>query len=409
MTIEIFQTILIACFITTFILGVVVFKTNFCTMGAVSDLVNIGDTGRMRSWFFAIATAILGVAILNIFNMADISLANSNQTSNPPYLSSNFMWPRYILGGIMFGVGMTLASGCGNRTLVRIGGGNIKSVLVLIIMGISAYFMIFTNFANNIFFLWMQPVTIDFSNYGLNNQSLSSIINLLFNSESDLFFFIIPLLISLLLFYWCFKSSDFYKSFDNIFSGLVLGIAVTIAWYLTAGPMGQELMSEIEFLDGNEKPYATGIQGLTFVQPSAVFIRLIESNFNLIFINFSLTAAAGIICGSFVYSVISRRFKVEWFSSLKDLVNHVIGAILMGIGGVLALGCTIGQGVTGISTLSVGSFISLAFIIFGSSITMKIYLYRMVYEDSTFLDALLSGLADFKLLPKILRKLDPVS
>ncbi|MBH32668.1 MAG: hypothetical protein CMD90_03345 [Gammaproteobacteria bacterium] len=409
MTIEIFQTILLICFITTFILGAVVFKTSFCTMGAVSDLVNIGDTGRMRSWFFAIAIAIFGVAILNIFNIADINLANSKQTSNPPYLSTVFMWPRYILGGILFGIGMTLASGCGNRTLVRIGGGNIKSILVLFIMGTSAYFMIFTNFANNVFFSWMQPTIIDFSNYGLNNQSVSSIINLFFNSQSELFFFIIPTLISLLIIYWCFKSSDFYKSFDNIFSGLVLGVAVTIAWYLTAGPMGQELMSEIEFLDGNEKPYATGIQGLTFVQPSAILIRLIESNFNLIFINFALTAAAGIICGSLAYSIIFNKFKVEWFASLKDLLNHVIGAILMGIGGVLALGCTIGQGVTGVSTLSVGSFISLAFIIFGSGITMKIQLYRMVYEDSSFLDALLSGLVDFRLLPKILRKLDQVS
>ena len=104
-------------------------------MGAVSDWINIGDLNRMRSWMLAIATAIIGVGILEYSGSADFSLTTSNETSTPPYRAPNFVWLRHILGGLMFGVGMTLASGCGNKTLVRLGEGNLKSVVVLLVMG----------------------------------------------------------------------------------------------------------------------------------------------------------------------------------------------------------------------------------------------------------------------------------
>ena len=115
-----------------FVMGAVVNKTNFCTMGAVSDLVNMGDTGRMRAWIFAMAVAIIGVVIIESTGIASVN------SSIPPYRGSNFAWLEYILGGIMFGIGMTLGSGCGNKTLVRIGGGNIKSILVFIVIAIIA-------------------------------------------------------------------------------------------------------------------------------------------------------------------------------------------------------------------------------------------------------------------------------
>ena len=136
---EITTTILFWAFGLAVILGIFANKTNFCTMGAVSDLVNIGDTGRMRSWVFAMGLAILGVMGLGYFGLNDMSLVSQNDTANPPYLTSNFAWPRNILGGLIFGIGMTLGSGCGNKTLIRLGGGNIKSLFVLAAMGIMAY------------------------------------------------------------------------------------------------------------------------------------------------------------------------------------------------------------------------------------------------------------------------------
>ncbi len=120
-------------------------------------------------------------------------------------------------------------------------------------------------------------------------------------------------------------------------------------------------------------------------------------------------ALFGIIAGSLLWSLISRSFRIEWFVNFKDFITHVIGAILMGFGGVLAMGCTIGQGITGTSTLAIGSFLALGAIILGSALTMKVQYYKLVYEDeASFSKALLTGLVDLKLLPERLRKLEAV-
>lgn len=117
-------------FVIAFVMGAVVNKTNFCTMGAVSDLVNMNDTSRMRAWILAATVALIGVLILEALGRADLS------STLPPYRASEFQWGRYILGGLLFGIGMTLASGCGNKTLIRIGGGNIKSIFVFVIIAV---------------------------------------------------------------------------------------------------------------------------------------------------------------------------------------------------------------------------------------------------------------------------------
>ena len=133
-----------------FILGFVVSKTNFCTMGAVSDWVNIGDLSRFKSWMFAAAIAILGVTVFEFLSYFDLN------DSRIPYRNSVFSWPRYVLGGLMFGVGMTYASGCGNKVLIRIGGGNLKSIVVLLVAGLMAYIMTRTDFYGIIFHSWMN-------------------------------------------------------------------------------------------------------------------------------------------------------------------------------------------------------------------------------------------------------------
>ena len=126
-------------------------------------------------------------------------------------------------------------------------------------------------------------------------------------------------------------------------------------------------------------------------------------------LTFGIMALLGVIVGSFLWALLSKSLRFEWFASIKDFVTHVIGGVLMGFGGVLALGCTIGQGITGVSTLAVGSFFALFAIVFGSAITMKIQYYKLVYEEeASFVKALVAGLADMKLLPNSLRKLDAV-
>jgi uncharacterized membrane protein YedE/YeeE len=124
MELDLYTQSLLWAFGLSLVFGGIANKANFCTMGAVSDWINMGDLNRMRSWMLAVVTAILGVGILEYTGSIDLSLTTSNETSNPPYRTANFIWLRHLLGGLMFGVGMTLASGCGNKTLVRLGEGN---------------------------------------------------------------------------------------------------------------------------------------------------------------------------------------------------------------------------------------------------------------------------------------------
>ena len=170
---EISTTILIYTSVLGFILGYVVNKTNFCTMGAVSDLVNIGDSSRLKAWFLAITVAILGVTFLEY-----TGILNAND-SRIPYRNSVFFWPRYIIGGVMFGIGMTLASGCGNKILIRIGGGNIKSIFVLLVAGLMALLMTRTDFYGLLFHSWMSPISPDLAKVGIEDQSIQTIICLI--------------------------------------------------------------------------------------------------------------------------------------------------------------------------------------------------------------------------------------
>jgi uncharacterized membrane protein YedE/YeeE len=153
-------------------MGAVVNKTNFCTMGAVSDIVNIGDNGRMRAWLFAVAVAMLGVVVFEATGMASVD------GSFPPYRSSTLIWAENLLGGIMFGVGMTFGSGCGNKTLIRIGGGNIKSIFVMLVIGVIAYYMVNPfpgtdiTLMSALFYDWIRPLAINLK----GPQDLGSII-----------------------------------------------------------------------------------------------------------------------------------------------------------------------------------------------------------------------------------------
>src|SRR5918999_5613119 len=165
------QQILLIVFALAFAMGAVGQKTRFCTMGAVSDWINIGDTGRMRSWVFAMAIALAGVVALEA-----AGAVNLTGDTFPPYRTAHFAWLRYIVGGLMFGIGMTLASGCGNRTLVRIGGGNVKSLTVLVIAAVCAYLMVWTALYETAFLPWIQATTLDLAKHGMPTQEVGSVV-----------------------------------------------------------------------------------------------------------------------------------------------------------------------------------------------------------------------------------------
>ena len=159
-------------------------------------------------------------------------------------------WPRYILGGLMFGVGMTYASGCGNKVLIRVGGGNLKSLVVLFVAGLMAYIMTRTDFYGIVFHSWMNPISLDLAQVGILDQSLPTIISSVFSITNGVYFnFIIGLTVSLTMIFLIFKSGKFIKNFDNVISGFVVGSIVVFAWLLTGGATGVEWIEANDFLD----------------------------------------------------------------------------------------------------------------------------------------------------------------
>ena len=394
-------TLLTYISILGFILGFVVSKTNFCTMGAVSDWVNIGDLSRFKSWMFAAGIAILGVTILEYTSYINVN------DSRIPYRNSVFFWPRYILGGLMFGIGMTYASGCGNKVLIRVGGGNIKSIVVLLVAGLMAYLMTRTDFYGVVFHSWMSPISPDLAKIGIEDQSLSTILSYLFSSENlSNTKLLVGLIIASIVMLLIFKSGTFIKNADNLLGGFVVGIVVIIAWFLTGSSLGQEWIETNNFLDTPQP--GVGMQSFTFINPMGETIIFLGNAADSFYLTFGVTALISVILGSFVYSITSNSFRVEWFASKQDFVRHILGAVLIGIGGVLSLGCTIGQGVSGVSTLALGSFITLISIILGAAISMKIEYYNAVYEDCSFFDSLRSSLADLNLIPNKFRALEKI-
>jgi uncharacterized membrane protein YedE/YeeE len=363
-----------AVFVVALVMGAVAAKTNFCTMGAVSDWVNMGETSRMRAWLLAMAVAIAVLLILETSGVVTLP-----PDAFPPYRTPNFAWPRYILGGLMFGAGMVLASGCGYRTMVRIGGGNLKSVVVLAVAGVAAYLMVWTDFYIQAFG-WLAPATIDLAHFGLHDQTLPSLIGAPFGlSGGTALHVVIGALAAAALALFAFASHDFRRSRDNVMSGLVVGLGIAAGWFITGGPAGAEWKDWAALAE--MPPSRVSVQSYTFISPMADLVHYLKTPGNLWLINFGITALVGVILGSFLYAIMSRRFRIEWFASVQDVANHIIGAVLMGIGGVLAMGCTIGQGVTGVSTLALGSMLAAVSFMAGAAAVMR-YQYWMIMREA---------------------------
>ena len=396
---EIASKVLILGFLIAAVMGFLGNRTQYCTMGAVSDWINLGDTNRLRAWLFSIAVAVFGVSLLEFQQWIDL------EETRPPYRMSSLPWLRFIMGGIMFGVGMTLASGCGKKSLIRIGGGSLKSFFVFLVCGFSAYLMTQPVFYEIIFHSWLSPFTIKFSDYGYNGQSLGELI-----FGTDGFSgknFLLGLTLTILLGFWIFFSGEFRTRYGLILSSSVMGLGVIGGWYVTSGPIGKSWQESAEWLD--QPPIGVGAQSFTFINPMGESLVYLHSGFNNLLLSFGVCAIAGIIVGSLSSALIFRTFHFEWFPSFKDFMNHMIGAVLMGVGGVLGMGCTIGQAVAGTSTMSLGSFIVFFSILFGSAVTMKTRYYLIYYEDEANLPkALMASLVDLRLLPKFFRRLDSI-
>lgn len=375
MELTIHNNVLLSVFAIAAIMGAVANKTNFCTMGAVSDWINMEDKGRLRAWLLAMAVAMGGVLALEALGKINLS-----GTTFPPYRTANFAWLRYLLGGAMFGVGMTLASGCGNKTLVRIGGGNLKSLMVLAIASIMAYFMLWSDFYGVVFDSWMAPLSVNLGPLlGAKSQTLDGILGGLAGMENtDTLHLILGAILVVGILVFAFSSEEFRGNRDNILGGVVIGLAVIAGWYLTGSAMGVEWKEWADMAD--TPPSRVEVQSFTFISPMGDGVRYLMHPGDYSLINFGISALAGVIAGSFLYSIVTRSFRVEWFVNAGDFANHAVGAVLMGIGGVLSMGCTVGQAITGISTLALGSILTFVAIVGGAAGTMKYQYWKMMRE-----------------------------
>jgi uncharacterized protein len=343
-------------FALSFIFGAVGNKTHFCTMGAVSDWVNMGDLSRMRMWLLAIAVAILGASALHLAGLVDLSKSI--------YPGPNFTWLSYLVGGFLFGVGMTLGSGCGSKTLIRIGAGNLKSLMVYVFLGIAAYMTL-----RGLFGAFRVGFLEKFSFAFSAGQDLPSVLGV--------HRAILGALIAGALLVFVYASKAFRSSWDYSLGGIVTGLVVVGGWYVS-GHVGRVAEDPNTLQEAFVATNTGRMESFSFVAPLAFtleYLMLWTDKSKVI--TYGIASAAGVIAGSAAYALATRTFRWEGFRDAEDTAMHMIGGVLMGFGGICALGCTIGQGISGFSTLALGSILTFVAIVAGSAATMKWQYWRI--------------------------------
>jgi uncharacterized protein len=340
------KEVLGAFFLGGLLLGAISQRTHFCTMGAISDVVHMGDWTRARQWIGAIGVAMVGFAALSDFGIID--------PSKTLYTSTRLMWLSTLVGGLMFGYGMVIASGCGNKTLVRIGGGNLKSLVVFVVMGISA----FATLKGITAVLRVNTVDAMFvdmpSGANLSGLGIPGLGHLLG-----------AVLLLLVL-----RHKDFW-TFDSLLAGFGVGGLVVAMWWVS-GHLGF-VPEHPETLDAVYLATNSGrIEALNFVAPVAYTLDwlMFYSDASKV-MSAGIASVTGVLLGSAACALQSQTFRWEGFANPRDLGQHLFGAVLMGVGGVTAIGCTFGQGLSGISTLSLNSLIALAAIVLGAVVSLR--------------------------------------
>lgn len=329
--------------------GAVVQRSNFCAMGAVSDIVVFGDWRRMRAWLLAIAVAMLGAQ--------GLAAVGAVELSESIYLGSRLTWVGSILGGLLFGIGMVMAGGCGSRNLVRLGQGDLRSLVVVLVLAVSAY-MALHGLTALLRVGLEQSTAMDLNAFGLEQQGLIYLAARATGMEqSALRLVLVPILAAALLLF-CFRDAAFRRSRKNIASGATLGLLVSAGWW-TTGVAGAD--------DFEPVPLAS----LTFVAPlgDALIYLMTFTGSSL---SFGVAVVGGVILGAFGAAKAAGEYRTESFGDRADFLRNLAGAFLMGFGGVMALGCTIGQGITGLSTLALGSLLSFAAILAGGVVGVRL-------------------------------------
>lgn len=328
--------------------GVVARLANFCTLGAVSDWVNIGDCRRLRSWLMAAGVAIVGATLLEAATVTDLSRSI--------YLAPRIDWAGALFGGAIFGFGMALAGGCPSRNLVRAGGGDLRALLTLLVLALFAEMTLGGIFA---------PLRVAVSEATMVSggsaarQGLGDLVAAAMVWPASSVRFQVGLAAGAALIVVALANRAFRTSPKHLFGGLGVGLAVVAAWALTG--LAYDEMALVP-----ERP-----TGLSFVAPTADALEWLGRATATDRPSFAVATIGGVLLGSLLVALATRTFSLTTFADTADTLRHLAGAMLMGLGGVAAIGCSIGQGITGLSTLAAGSLIATAGIIMGSRAGLK--------------------------------------
>lgn len=355
--------VLWAVFILSVVFGVIAERTHFCTMGAVADVVNFGDWRRLRMWALAVAVAVIG---FNAF--VALGWVAADRTI---YGGSRWMWASASLGGLMFGVGMVLASGCGSRNLVRLGGGSLKALVVLVVTALTAWMTL-----RGVTASWRAETVDRWGWVTPSPQDLPSLIAGQLGWPVPMVALAVGLLAGGALLGWVLMHPQGREG-QTLLGGLGIGAVVVAIWWLTArhGHLLEhpETLEEAYLATGSRRPEA-----LSFVAPLAQGLEW------LVFytdqgrrMTTGMAGVGGLFVGSLLAHATRRSLRLEGFRDATDTANHLVGAMLMGVGGVTALGCTVGQGISGVSTLGLTSLLAAAALVGGAVLGLRFLCWQL--------------------------------
>ena len=320
----------------------------FCTLNAIEDAVLGGNSNGLRMWGLSVAIAIFGTYALSYFELIDIS--NSFYISSPPAIAAS------IFGGVLFGLGMALVGTCGFGTLARMGGGDLKSVVTFLIFGISAYATMSGATAYIRVALFDTPSQV---------EEIASIPHWLARQTSmDVHHW--AWIISVCIAIVCLASPAFRAVPKNIVVSLLVGVTIVWGWVVTG------ILVSDPF-----HPYP--LENFTFSGPTGdtIIYFMTMSGASL---KFGIGAVAGVVVGATVTSVSLKQFRWEACDDAREMRRQIFGGALMGFGGVTAVGCTVGQGISAASVLAWSAPITLLSIFAGAWIGLQYLINGSISE-----------------------------